>query len=1500
MDYRLLRVFVSSRMSELRPERLQIKAALKEKNNLNAWVYEDDAGAGVGTIERTYLDELAKADLYLGIFWRGFGQYTIEEYERAEQLGKERLIYEKTADIEGKRDPRLQAFLDRVGGQVKSGVAIGRFETVERLVELVTLNVPALLTARYRESHATKPPAPFQAPAPWGNAVARPALLEPLCARLAADQDPPVFRVVVLHGMAGSGKSELAAAAAHDARVRARYPDGVLWGVLGLEPDVRGLLAGWIRELGDREWGETGPESGKGHLNSMLQDRSVLMVLDDAWNAEDIDRLKAGGPNCTVMITTREEVMARVAKAPPRDTIHVGMMETDEGLAVLAGGPQLALEGDERAAALDVAHAVGFLPLALTLARAQADDGVSWAKLADDLRSETQRLETLDDPALALVKDDAKRRQLSLVASVLVSLRRLPPERLQQFAWLAVLPEDTGVPSAAAATLWGVDEPTAFTTLRGLRSSGIILPADPTADGAITYQLHDVMHAMAKRLLTAPAKSTDNVSLPGLALTAESAQSAFLDRHRARRANDAWHTLPDDGYIFDHLLWHLERARQIEEIHALLREEDAKGSNGWFAAREALGQSSGYASDLMHAVRLAGPDLGRAIRYVLMSASLRAVQDRVPPSLLAALLKAKIWTVPQALAYATNRRDKEEKADEAREREAAGASPQVTLVAQRSRALALIADHVKEPQRTTLLLDAYASALQLEEDEHQVIPFIAGILAAAGLTGQAITLARKAESGDPYAFALAAIIEHLQGEARAQLVTDAGAAAAQTQELFRAAAIESVVTYLDAAQIRQLIADAETMESEFFQGQVLATLVAALAALGEIDDARGRAIAIDEPAARAGAFVHIARHAAAQVRVELTESALDLAVAITDKQWGDRLDEALSYLPEAARAIVQFGQAHTSWRTELLGNLTDGLPTTAQQRALDLALTDEDPVNVAQNVAALAPHLDPRLRQDGLQRVRHKLADAGDDDVTARGLAVVLPFAGPARAELLEQTWRALLGIKLDMFREEALTALMPALSDDELEPALDVAAALEDGDARSQAIETMAPRLPARLLPRALDVARTIGDREERLFAQARVAGFLDSSTAANVFSRAGELGESYPRAALLGEFPKPIAESLVDAALAIDRQREDKANLALWLVERYAPLVSDVKRVELFDQAVAAVSEDADLSVMCQVLAAAANLLEPGQVVRILAGFEAAAAHLSELPPGHAALRLRIAAWPALDRQNDAAFLRRAFSALREPHGGADRVLLDFLANQFGHGRFVRLVALVDAIEDPYEKALACGVLLPRAPAVCRPVLVGIALADFEKIEEDDYLTVDEKAQRIGASVLPHSANVDGALDVFATFEDHALRAEALTAIAPNLDAATIPKALGMARQLAPAHRGRALLALERAAVPDTHPGLLDEAWMAMLASPSDLHSDELTSELADRLCTMEPNDLAIFLRERLVSLASLSRPDLLAKLKHLAPAFARAGGTQAIRDTYNAIDDVCRWWP
>lgn len=145
-------------MQELAPERAMIADALDDLG-IDAWVYEKHAGARPESHEQTFLSQVKEADLYLGIFWNGYGAYTIDEYKYAKDLRKDCLIYEKRTDIEGKRDPRLKQFLSRLN-DTERGHAVKYYDTVEELAELVKKDVPRLLAESYRKSRTLDRPSP--------------------------------------------------------------------------------------------------------------------------------------------------------------------------------------------------------------------------------------------------------------------------------------------------------------------------------------------------------------------------------------------------------------------------------------------------------------------------------------------------------------------------------------------------------------------------------------------------------------------------------------------------------------------------------------------------------------------------------------------------------------------------------------------------------------------------------------------------------------------------------------------------------------------------------------------------------------------------------------------------------------------------------------------------------------------------------------------------------------------------------------------------------------------------------------------------------------------------------------------------------------------------------------------------------------------------------------------------------------------------------------------
>src|SRR5579871_695043 len=109
----------------------------------------------------------------------------------------------------------------------------------------------------------------------------------------------------------------------------------------------------------------------------------------------------------------------------------------------------------------------------------------------------------------------------------------------------------------------------------------------------------------------------------------------------------------------------MQQAGQEARIAELLQEETPEGRNGWWMARERLGQTDGFAQDIEKAwewaqkenqARIAQdgtvPYLGLEVQCLLMRASLRGVAVHLTPGLLSGLLDAGVWTPEQALLYA--------------------------------------------------------------------------------------------------------------------------------------------------------------------------------------------------------------------------------------------------------------------------------------------------------------------------------------------------------------------------------------------------------------------------------------------------------------------------------------------------------------------------------------------------------------------------------------------------------------------------------------------------------------------------------------------------------------------------------------------------------------------------------------------------------------------------------------------------------------------------------
>jgi NB-ARC domain/APAF-1 helical domain len=528
-----------------------------------------------------------------------------------------------------------------------------------------TVHVAETINVTYESS---RPPRgiPFQALALPKDYVDRSEIRQKIKSKLidCSVSRPGTLVVSAIYGLGGVGKSVMAAALAHDREVQDVCGDGVLWVTLGQNPDLLPCLYGWVQALGDYDFNPTTIDSASSHLRSLLRDKKMLLVVDDAWQSDHVTPFQVGGEGCRVLVTTRE------AHVQDAERIDMEVMSEAEALELLLSKAQVSsLTVEEEEKAKQLIGAVGGLPLAVDLAGAQIADGVSWHELLRDLETEIAYLESLDRPNVDGVKDEKTRKRLSLKASLNLSLKILTAEQLQQFAWLGVLPEDVSVQPDMAATLWSIPLRQAKAILRNFRAKALLLSGVQGVGQEFSYRIHDLMHDLARGLLTSEGEK----DIPGLALKWQDAHGILLERYRQQAKDNQWHTLPNDGYIFSYLTWHMEQSGRLSEVHGLFQEVTPEGRNGWYETCDYLGQNAKFVTDLGRAWQLAeemyventsqlntsgaSEAIGLQVRYALIFSTLNTLASNIPATLMAALVKNGKWSPAQGLAYAKQAQD---------------------------------------------------------------------------------------------------------------------------------------------------------------------------------------------------------------------------------------------------------------------------------------------------------------------------------------------------------------------------------------------------------------------------------------------------------------------------------------------------------------------------------------------------------------------------------------------------------------------------------------------------------------------------------------------------------------------------------------------------------------------------------------------------------------------------------------------------------------------------
>lgn len=325
-------------------------------------------------------------------------------------------------------------------------------------------------------------PRPAQLPAAVSDFTGRTGLVRRLLALLRGEGAGEGMPVAAMSGIGGVGKTTLAVHVAHLAEDL--FPDGQLYADLrgyGAEPTApETALVAFLRALGiPMDVIPDGLAERAALFRSLLADRRMLVLLDNARDAEQVEHLLPGSAGCAAIITSR----GKLADLPSARLIDLDVMEPEEALSLFAAvaGPERVAA--ERAAAMDVVAACGFLPLAVRIVAARLASRPSWtvASLVPRLADERRRL------------DEMKIGNLAVSATFALGYGQLDARQARAFRLLS-LPSGSGISAFAAAAVLGLSPAEAEDLIESLVDVSLV---EAPAPGR--YRFHDLLKLFARR-----------------------------------------------------------------------------------------------------------------------------------------------------------------------------------------------------------------------------------------------------------------------------------------------------------------------------------------------------------------------------------------------------------------------------------------------------------------------------------------------------------------------------------------------------------------------------------------------------------------------------------------------------------------------------------------------------------------------------------------------------------------------------------------------------------------------------------------------------------------------------------------------------------------------------------------------------------------------------------------------------------------------------------------
>lgn len=338
-----------------------------------------------------------------------------------------------------------------------------------------------------RPRHPAAEVIPRQLPAAIRHFTARAAELETLTALLTdASAAAGTMVITALGGMGGVGKTALAVHWAH--QVAETFPDGQLYVDLrGFSPDTAPLtpaeaVRGFLDAFGvPASRLPASVEAQCALYRSLVADKRVLVVLDNARDAVQVRPLLPGAASCVALVTSRHRLTS-LAAVEGAQILDLDVFSREDARDLLVRRLGTRWTAVQSAALDELIELCSGLPLALSIAAARASGRPERiVAVAEELRQERSRLDALDagDPVT------------DVRAVFSWSYQHLDAAAAWTFRVLGLHP-GPDVSLAAVASLAGYSLPDTRRALASLTQAYLV-----TASSRGRFRLHDLVLAYA-------------------------------------------------------------------------------------------------------------------------------------------------------------------------------------------------------------------------------------------------------------------------------------------------------------------------------------------------------------------------------------------------------------------------------------------------------------------------------------------------------------------------------------------------------------------------------------------------------------------------------------------------------------------------------------------------------------------------------------------------------------------------------------------------------------------------------------------------------------------------------------------------------------------------------------------------------------------------------------------------------------------------------------------